>query len=187
MENAQNTAPVIYPKKKIAKAAIVALIVSGLISIFAILPAEYGIDVTGAGRLLGLTGLSTGGGISLTESFVSSPWPYEETSEEITVEPGKGLEYKLAVNKGSVMVFSWSASQPIYYDFHGEPTDEKGKQFLPFKSHEIDTAGQSAGFLVPEFTGTHGWYWRNDGTAPITVSLKATGFYEVVGVKKPTP
>lgn len=182
MENAQ-TAPVNYSKKQILLATAGALCVALLLLVAIILPAEYDIDPTGIGNLTGLKNLSGGRSSGEYQYFVSSPWPYEITNESITLRPREGLEYKFDISKGSVLLFSWSATSPIYYELHGEPTEEEGKAFLPYKSYELDTAGQAAGYLIPEFTGTHGWYWKNDSDEEITVTLTAAGYYQVIGIK----
>jgi hypothetical protein len=172
-----------YSKKQILQASGVALCVALIVLITAILPAEYDIDPTGLGELTGIKNLSGSQETGEYQYFVSSPWPYETTKETITLRPREGLEYKVDISTGSILVFSWSADGAVYYDLHGEPTEEEGKAFLPYKSYEIDTQRQASGFLIPEFTGTHGWYWRNDSDQPVTIILDATGYYEVVGIK----
>src|SRR6516165_3865803 len=47
-----------YPKKAIATATVVALLVAAVLLITAVLPAEYGIDPLGTGKALHLTDLS---------------------------------------------------------------------------------------------------------------------------------
>ncbi len=47
----------ILEKSKIIKATIIALVVGALLLVVAVLPAEYGIDPTGAGKLLGFSKL----------------------------------------------------------------------------------------------------------------------------------
>ena len=51
-------------------------------------------------------------------------------------------------------------------DYHGYG---KGKQ----------SAGEQ-GALVAAFDGKHGWFWRNRGDAPVTVTLKTQGEYDEV-------
>lgn len=31
--------------------------------------------------------------------------------------------------------------------------------------------------LIAPFNGIHGWYWRNQGETPVTLTLKTSGFY----------
>jgi len=37
---------------------------------------------------------------------------------------------------------------------------------------------EGRGALTAPFEGTHGWYFRNQGEAPLTVKVKTWGFYE---------
>jgi threonine/homoserine efflux transporter RhtA len=43
------------PARRLVRSTIVALVVAGLLLVAVVLPAEYGIDPTGVGRVLGLT------------------------------------------------------------------------------------------------------------------------------------
>lgn len=45
------------PKKELLRGTVIAAIVAGVILTVAVLPAEYGIDPTGIGKILGLTGM----------------------------------------------------------------------------------------------------------------------------------
>ena len=60
---------------------------------------------------------------------------------------------------------------------------EKGE----YTSYDIGvSAGMKGKFRAP-FAGTQGWYWRNDGTKPVTVTVKAKGTWAnfvVVPLKK---
>lgn len=53
-----NIAPPVLEKKKIVKAAIISVFVALVILVIAVLPAEYGIDITGAGSALGFSTLA---------------------------------------------------------------------------------------------------------------------------------
>ena len=171
-----------YSKKSILKRVVAALVIAALLLVVVILPAEYGIDPTGIGEVVGLTKLSEASSGIVATGIFTFPWPYENTKETIIIPPRSGLEFKFLTGKGSVLLYTWTTPTPLYYDFHGEPTEEDGKEFLPFKSYETGTAGQASGFLVPEFIGRHGWYWQNDTENPIVVTLSASGFYEVLGI-----
>ena len=71
------------------------------------------------------------------------------------------------------MVFSWEATGPVEFDFHAEPDDEG----LSEASFDIGSAGSRRGTFVAPFSGIHGWYWENRGLEPVTVTLKAEGFF----------
>ncbi|MBI2077207.1 MAG: hypothetical protein HYT80_02380 [Euryarchaeota archaeon] len=101
-----------------------------------------------------------------------------EDLARITVPPGRGLEYKFRIAEGNVMEYSWSANESLYYDFHGEREGDKSGAFT---SHSSGTAKRAEGTFVAPFTGTHGWYWQNNGRTELVVELTTTGVYEIVG------
>jgi hypothetical protein len=37
--------------------------------------------------------------------------------------------------------------------------------------------GGKGSFTAP-FDGTHGWYFRNKGETPVTITVRTTGFYK---------
>ena len=52
------------PKKELVRGTLIAAVVAGIVLTVAVLPAEYGIDPTGAGKALGLTVLNAPPGAS---------------------------------------------------------------------------------------------------------------------------
>lgn len=91
----------------------------------------------------------------------------------LTLPPGKGAEIKARLGAGDGMVFKWNPSQDVAVDMHGERPDVKGA----WTSYAVETAQrEGAGTFVAPFDGTHGWYWQNRGTAPVTVSIEVVGF-----------
>jgi hypothetical protein len=154
-----------------------------LLTLF-ILPAEYGVDVTGVGRVLGLTELAaqpTDAPAAPRIAAEKKQWAFESIREEIVLGPREGVEFKFDMQAGEKLLFFWSATRSLYYDFHGEPTTDAGKAFLPFKSYWIASDSMSGGTLTTEFAGKHGWFWRNDGREPVTITLVAAGYYKVIG------
>ena len=56
MYNSQNSSPIELPSsKQLVRSTILALLAAAVLLVSIILPAEYSIDPTGIGRLLGLT------------------------------------------------------------------------------------------------------------------------------------
>ncbi len=94
----------------------------------------------------------------------------------LTLAPGEGAEVKLTAAKGARVVFNWSiAGGLVNYDTHA---DAPGIDY-----HGYGKGKQSAGeqgTLVAAFDGKHGWFWRNRGDAPVTVTLKTQGEYSDV-------
>lgn len=99
----------------------------------------------------------------------------------LEIPPGKGLEYKFAMEAGAPMEYSWNTTgAKLYFDFHGE---ERGKSADAYTSHKRGTMDRDSGFLDAPFAGTHGWYWENRGAEPVTLLLTTAGVYTIVGKK----
>ncbi|NRA53462.1 MAG: hypothetical protein HRU23_04905 [Gammaproteobacteria bacterium] len=165
--------------KNLAKASIFAGFFGGLALLVAILPAEYNIDPTGIGGVLGLTTLAE----PAAEKQVtkSSAANFKVHNQVITVPAGVGLEYKLSVLKGSVIRYSWQATGgAVFFDFHGEP---KGDTTGYFQSYTVSTANNVRGTLTAPFDGAHGWYWKNNGSSAVTIQLQVKGNYQIIGFK----
>lgn len=97
--------------------------------------------------------------------------------------PARGdKEYKLLLTKNEKFEYFWKANgEELFFDFHGEPTGGKPGYFESFKK---DTNSQASGFLIPSFDGTHGWYWKNKKSFPVTITLKVNGKYKRLDVKE---
>ncbi|MDP3689785.1 transmembrane anchor protein, partial [Bradyrhizobium sp.] len=99
----------------------------------------------------------------------------EKTDETvITLEPTKGVEYKLTMVKGAQVTFDWSVKDGVVnYDMHGTPgPGAKEKSYKTGRAVAGDT-----GVLTAEFDGGHGWFWRNRGAKPVTIILRTKGAY----------
>lgn len=194
----KKTAP---SKKSLVKATAVAAIAAAVITVSFILPAEYGIDPTGIGKLTGLTVIAEAGnseaekqdaGIqevqpakaaegNLLADASLSPVSKQDTemkskTMELTLAPGKGAELKAKMLKGQTVVFSWTSNaQPLLVDMHGEEVNAKADEYTSYWLERAQSAG-SGNFVAP-FDGTHGWYWKNKGTEPVTVTVTIHGFF----------
>jgi hypothetical protein len=149
-------------------------LVLALVVLFAfVLPAEYGVDPVDplrTGRLLGLTGLAEAQAGALT----AQDEPVRTDVVEFELQPFTNVEYKYELAEGAGMAFSWSADGQVYYDMHSEPEDaEPGYA----ESFEIGTASRQDGLYHAPFSGIHGWFWENRGSAPVTVRLESSGFF----------
>ena len=100
------------------------------------------------------------------------PW---KDSMTITIPARGDKEYKLYINKGAAIDYSWKTDgEALFYDFHGEPSGDTTGYFESFKK---STDSHDEGSLVAPFNGTHGWYWRNKASSPIVITLKVRGEY----------
>lgn len=102
-----------------------------------------------------------------------------EDTETFTLAAGASMEYKLFMQEGAQMEFSWSAPRAIYYDFHG---DREGDTSGAFTRHKSGTAALDQGTFTSPFQGRHGWYWENKNAQPVTITLTTRGDYIIVGV-----
>lgn len=178
-------------KGDLLKATIVAAVVAAVILVTVVLPAEYGIDPTGAGGVLGLTKMAAAteddfgatGGVQTAQESASSAdvvsktdVPMRTDSMSVTLQPGEGAEVKARMKAGERIVFEWlSVGGPVNFDMHGEEPGAGDK----FTSYWADRQQESAaGVFVAPVDGTHGWFWRNRGDAPVEVTVKVSGFFE---------
>jgi hypothetical protein len=179
------------PTRTLAAACTAAVGGAAVIFGLFVLPAEHGIDVTGLGSVLGLTGMGAAQAEAAAESepkaaapASAEAAPVKETiaktapmrSDEMTVTlaPHTGAEIKARMAKGDHLIFRWEASGPVKADMHGEPKGG-GEDFSTYWKEKGLESGQGA-FTAP-FEGTHGWYWRNQGETPVTVKVRTNGFY----------
>ena len=188
---------------QLIKATALALIVAGAILITTVLPAEYGIDSTGIGKMLGLTTLSPSTNASTASTLLpaaltvtphsttavvapavqaspatvtKSDVPFRSDEMSLTLQPDEGSEIKAAMRKGEQFVFSWVAhGGKVNFDMHGEQPNA-GDEFTSYWKDKQQANAQ--GIFVAPFDGSHGWYWRNRGDKPVTIKVKVSGFYE---------
>jgi hypothetical protein len=148
-----------------------------------VLPAEYGVDPTGAGRALGLTklaepamseeqvrGARRTGVLTLSEQ----PLQREDWADQwqVTLAPYEGIELKYTLDQGSAIEFEWEAPVVVEYDLHAHPF-EGGTELT--ESYAVDEGQRMQGRYVAAFTGLHGWYWQNRTMNDVTVTVRAAG------------
>jgi hypothetical protein len=90
----------------------------------------------------------------------------------ITLAPGEGAEVKLVMNEGAKANFTWTVTGGVVnFDLHA---DGGGRSTSYEKGRGVPSA---EGVLQAAFDGNHGWYWRNRGNSPVTVTLRTSGAY----------
>ena len=101
-----------------------------------------------------------------------SSWK-DEISFSLT--PGQGIEIKLVMSEGAVAPFEWVVEGgAVNFDLHG---DGSGNNISYEKGRAV---AEDSGELTAAFTGNHGWFWRNRGDAPVTVTLRVGGDYSEI-------
>jgi hypothetical protein len=192
---AANAVPYQAPPAVLGKAVIAAGLGAAAILVLFVLPAERGIDLTGAGKALGLTRMAPGAAAEAADSAaaptlaatadlevppqtmanIAATTPWRSDEKTLTLAPHTGIEVKAHMAKGDHLVFRWTSTGPVRMDMHGEPKGAANGEFTDYWK-EKNLTGAQGSFTAP-FEGTHGWYWRNGGEAPATITLKTNGFY----------
>lgn len=177
--------------------AIAAAVAAGLL-VTVVLPAEYAIDPTCVGRLIGLTqmgevkvALATEAEAEATEPAVTAPvavpaapqapapaaaaatpvQPAAKVEEvTITLAPNQAAEFKAEMRKGATVDFRWSTDGPkLNFDTHGDG------QGIKYHGYAKGSEAVSEGQLTAAFDGAHGWFWRNRAGKPVTLTLRVSG------------
>ena len=192
--------------QRIAVSVVAALVVAVLVLVVAVLPAEYGIDPTGIGRLLGLDELKApasrtievkdvlGGNERVREVEIPAfnepvplPNPAVHQIEErpiqtrtltLTLQPEQQTEIKTVLRASKVIVYHWQTDGGLVYtDLHGHDP-AAGQEFFVRSREDQEGATEATGSLVAPFDGEHGWYWLNLHDGPVTITLTVTGFFD---------
>lgn len=175
-------------KRQLARTTALALATAVAILVTIVLPAEYGLDPLGTGKALGLTRLSdpprapeipapAAGApqVPTVEGPIAHyPAAFKSDTTQFVLGPYEYVEYKYRLEKGAVMLYSWTATATVIHDFHGDPPGG-GEQAAV--SHEKKSRREANGEFTAPFAGIHGWFWENPGGESITISLTTAGFY----------
>jgi hypothetical protein len=120
----------------------------------------------------------------ITGVFVAQPSGFKVDSRELKLGPGEGMEIKYHMQQNAGMVYSWTASKKVQYEFHGEPdVKPAGAPEDYFESYEKDDkvgVDQYHGTFTAPSTGIQGWFWDNESAGPITIKLVTAGFYDYI-------
>ena len=197
MSHLQTEAP---STRRLLKATAVAIAVAGVILVTTVLPAEYGIDPTGIGRRLGLDVLASTANADELSASAAKPvdagldavgqplkpveasvvskrtGAYRRDTLSVTLPPGEGAEIKAAMKSGDGFVFQWNASGDVAVDMHGERTGAAKDEYTSYWIERSQR--QASGTFNAPFDGSHGWYWLNKGTEPVTVQVEVSGFQQ---------
>lgn len=168
-----------------------------------VLPAEYGIDPTGAGKALGLTKLSEGEeniylkrGQARTNVLFpldAAAQPDEATlratlSQKSIAFPADSkvqsdrFQIELQPYEGIELKYVLDQGAPMVFSWRATAPVNVDMHSHPFdggteatESFVIeDLPAQTAVYVAP-FNGIHGWYWQNRTMQPVTLTLDATG------------
>lgn len=187
---------------KLLRSTAVAALIATVLLITTILPAEYGIDPIGIGRVLGLTQMGEIKASLAAEAVASTnqpappieaaapvtlpaPPPAEQApagqqhTMTVTLKPGQSAEIKLAMRKDARALYEWTTvGGAVNYDTHGDPVGAPKNYYHGYGKGKNET--RQAGELQAAFDGTHGWFWRNRSQQEVTITLTTSGDYEKI-------
>ena len=116
---------------------------------------------------------ATGNADTLSEPAAEQP---KRDEARFTLNPGQGIEIKLAMKKGAKANFAWSTEGgPVNFDTHGDGAGELKISYEKGRGVQADE-----GTIIAEFDGNHGWFWRNRGKEPVTLTLRTAGDYAAI-------
>ena len=127
----------------------------------------------------------TGDAPTIKDTLLAQPVRFQFDSREITLAAGEGMEIKYDMKKGAGLVFSWTASEALPFEFHGDPhvkpeakagTDYYESYLLDNKTGKRES---HATFVAPS-TGIHGWFWENKTGKEVTLKVVSAGFFDWV-------
>ena len=204
MTETDPTAPASPSRKKLLLGTGAAVAIAAVGLVVFVLPAEYGIDPTGAGAALGLTELSAGSPENIYlkrgQARTNVLFPLEASGEQDRVavndlfaEKGVSLpataqlrpdhfQIELLPYESIELKYVLDKGAPMWFSWHADGPVNVDMHSHPFdggteatESFVIaDLRNQSAIYVAP-FNGIHGWYWQNRTMQPVTLTLDATG------------
>ncbi len=186
--------------RALLRSTIIALLVAIVLLVTCVLPAEYGKDLTGIGRLLGLTQM---GEVKLALAEEAASNAAAEASADsviaaseagapatdvpaatavrtdttlVTLRPTKGGEIKLVMDAGTHVNYRWAVTGgAVNFDMHGDSINAPKNWFVSYRKGSSAVA--DSGELVAGFNGNHGWFWRNRGKSDVLIRLITSGAY----------
>ena len=184
---------------QLLRSTAIAIAAAAVLLVTVVLPAEYAVDPTGVGKMLGLTQMGeikqqlaseAEAEVAATDppAMVASTAepdvapaasPQEPATEAwrdvvtLTLAPDEAAEIKLTMKKGEIAPYEWTASPGhVNSDLHA---DGAGGLFTSYRKGRAET--RDAGELTADFDGAHGWYWRNRSGVSVEVTLRTNGVY----------
>lgn len=156
--------------RRVLVATVAALAAAGLVLVAFVLPAEYGLDPLGTGRLTGVLALAA----PAQEAVAVAERRYVSDRVAFRLEPFESVEYKYRLEADQAAVYAWRATGEVVAELHAEP-DGAAVGFAESFRRSRGRADQGS-YRAP-FDGWHGWFWENRGVEAVTVEMDAAGFF----------
>jgi hypothetical protein len=94
--------------------------------------------------------------------------PFRKDSLDLPLPANGELEYRVAMQAGATLVFSWTAS-------HGTVSCQ-------FANQNPLTANASHSAFEAQSSGWYRWRWKNPNGSRVTIHLTLNGYYEPAGM-----
>ncbi|WP_313907286.1 transmembrane anchor protein [Psychrobacter pacificensis] len=194
--------------KQLIKSTILAAIAAVILLFTVVLPAEYGIDPTGVGKMLRLTEMGQVKQQLAEEAAADAAGLLaNDTSTSETPDIGNVAEQAMDTTLTDTTVANGQWRDEIPFTLTpGEGLEIKMKMDSGGKAEyswvvtggkvNFDTHGDALGkaisyekgrevaadegVLEAAFTGNHGWFWRNRGDSDVEVILRTRGDYSTI-------
>lgn len=184
---------------QLIRSTAIAAVSAVAILVTVVLPAEYNIDPTGIGGVLGLAEMGQiktqlaeeaeadrlmeleaeeqsslmndifGLFVGAAHAQEAEVWRDETT---FTLAPGDSAEWKMVMEEGQTAEYRMLVEGGrVNFDLHGHG----GSNSVTYEKGRGST-GQE-GQIVAAFDGEHGWFWRNRDDSDITVTVQVRGEY----------
>ncbi|CUH89105.1 hypothetical protein PH5382_03051 [Phaeobacter sp. CECT 5382] len=184
---------------QLIRSTAIAAVSAVAILVTVVLPAEYNIDPTGIGGVIGLTEMGEiktqlaeeaeadrllelegqeesslmndifGLFVGAAHAQEAEIWRDETT---FTLAPGDSAEWKLVMEEGQTVEYRMLVDGGrVNFDLHGHG----GGNSVTYEKGRGSTGDE--GQIVADFDGEHGWFWRNRDGSVVTVTVQVRGEY----------
>lgn len=184
---------------QLIRSTAIAAVSAVAILVTVVLPAEYNIDPTGIGGVIGLTEMGEikaqlaeeaaadrllelegqeesslmndifGIIVGAAHAQEAEIWRDETT---FTLAPGDSAEWKLVMEEGQTVEYRMLVDGGrVNFDLHGHG----GGKSVTYEKGRGSTGDE--GQIVTAFNGEHGWFWRNRDGSNVTVTVQVRGDY----------
>ena len=173
---------VVPSRRSLLQATAIALAIAVIVLTTAVLPAEYGIDLLGTGKAMGLLSLHAPTAAPLATvapaaggPIAPQPKAYKVDAIEFALLPMGSVEYKYHLDKGGTMIYSWTSTGSVNFDMHTEPDQGGAAASDSFESGQATT---KKGTYTAPYAGLHGWYFQNQTDKEVKIIVHTAGFYD---------
>jgi hypothetical protein len=194
---------------KLLKSTGIAVVVASALLVTVVLPAEYGVDPTRIGSMLGLTEMGrvkvslaaeaqaetaaetdAGPAVRPTPGAGPPATPTGVAAKAASAAPAAGLRsdetvLTLAPDQGAEikLVMEEGARARFTWTSSGGAINfdtHADRPGTPYHGYGKGSEQRVEGELVAAFDGSHGWFWRNRTGQPVTITLITEGAYSEV-------